>query len=411
LKTIGAEVADRRTGKPPAAAVAFTLSFEGRNPEQVLQVANVVTSLYLEENLQVRERKAQETTTFLEDEMNQVKGQLTAVEGEIAAFKEGHINELPETLQVNLQSLDRIDRDVERLIDQVRAMKEREGYLRTQLAAVPPEERGDRKRLNELRLQLVSLQNRFSDEYPDVIKTRAEIAELEKRLAGSGDAAASNPGEAVGAGADQPDNPVYITLSSQLAGTQVEIESLKRQLEALTKQRQEYRRRIEANPRVEESYKSLVLERDNLQAKYSDLMRKLMEAKVAHGLEKEQKGERFTLVDPARLPESPHKPNRLAILVVGLVLGTGAGVGAAAFREHTDQSVRSAEALTLAFSVPVLASIPEIVTAGDMRRRQARRTALAVGILVFLVVGLAVFHFLVMDLDVFWARAMRRLAL
>ncbi|MGA9477638.1 MAG: hypothetical protein WBV21_07650, partial [Desulfobacterales bacterium] len=139
------------------------------------------------------------------------------------------------------------------------------------------------------------------------------------------------------------------------------------------------------------------------------LMQKLMEARVSQGLETEQKGERFTLIDPARLPEKPYKPNRLAIFLIGVVLGIGAGIGTAALREFSDTSVQSIEHLSKATSFPVLATIPIIVTAGDMARQRVKRIAWVVGIVLVVIGSLAVFHFQVMDLNVFWAKLMRKM--
>ncbi len=136
-----------------------------------------------------------------------------------------------------------------------------------------------------------------------------------------------------------------------------------------------------------------------------------MEARVAHGLEKEQKGERFTLIEPPRLPEKPYKPNRLAIMLIGIVLGMGAGVGLAALREFSDDVVRNGDILTMANQFPVLAGIPEIVTAKDVTRRRTKRliwAGCAVGIVAL---GLVAFHFFVMDLDIFWAKLMRKFAI
>jgi hypothetical protein len=136
-----------------------------------------------------------------------------------------------------------------------------------------------------------------------------------------------------------------------------------------------------------------------------------MEARVAHGLEKEQKGERFTLIEPPRLPEKPFKPNRLAIMLIGVVLGMGAGVGLAALREFSDDAVRNGDSLTMATRFPVLAGIPEIMTAKDVSDRRKKRlvwSGCAVGAVVL---GLVAFHFFVMDLDIFWAKLMRKLAI
>jgi hypothetical protein len=136
-----------------------------------------------------------------------------------------------------------------------------------------------------------------------------------------------------------------------------------------------------------------------------------MEARVAHVLEKEQKGERFTIIDPARLPEKPYKPNRMAIMMIGLVLGIAAGVAVASIKEFTDSSVRSADMLSTVTSFPVLAGIPEITTEKDIRRKKIIRTFQILGLIVLVASGLLAFHFLVMDLNIFWAKLMRRLAL
>jgi len=170
-------------------------------------------------------------------------------------------------------------------------------------------------------------------------------------------------------------------------------------------------RRIEASPKVDQIYKGLVSERNNTQAKYDDLIRKTMEAKVAQGLEKGQMGERFNLIDPARLPEKPVKPNIPAVLLIGFVLGIGAGVGMAALNEFSDRSVRSVSMLTKNFGLPVLGGVPEIVTWGDKKRQRIHRILIICGVLAAIAAAVAVFHFFVMDLDVLWAKIARRLDL
>ena len=138
-------------------------------------------------------------------------------------------------------------------------------------------------------------------------------------------------------------------------------------------------------------------------------MKKLMESRVAQGLEKGQMGERFSLVDPARLPEKPVSPNRLAIMLIGLLLGIGSGVGTASLREFADQSARSPGELERATGLPVLAVIPTIVTWQESRSQLYRKIWIWVGVVLAIGVGLALLHFFVMDLDVLWARLMRKL--
>ena len=366
LEPVSTEVVDRRTGRPSAATIAFTLSYQGKNPNTVQQVANVLTSLFLSENLQVRETQAKETAAFLESEMEKIKDKLADLEARVAKFKNEHINELPELLQLNLQSLDRIEREETLAKEQLRNLNERKIYYQSQLAGIEPyldteEDLVSQRRLEELKVELVRLTKTFSDEYPDVRKTRAEIKDLEETLAAAEKARL--------AGKKPPDNPAYISLQAQLTNARADISLLQRQIEELELSATEYRRRIAATPDVEEAYNALIAERNNTQAKFDDLMRKHMEAGVAQGLEKEQKGERFTLIDPARLPEKPFKPNRIAIVIVSLVLGVGAGVAFAVLKEFSDDAVRNPTALSITTSFPVLASIPLIQTREDLSRK------------------------------------------
>ena len=404
FKTISADISDKRSGRESAATIAFSLSYDGKNPEVVQQVATALTSLFLEENLRAREQQSSGTFKFLEEEAKGLKEQITRIDAEVSDFKKRNLDALPELLSINLQALDGFGRDIDRMNDVMRSLKERKSYYQSQLDIIPTDaDNQDRTLLRELQARLVQLESRYSSKYPEVIKTRAEIARLEARIGSSGGGNTRKSGSP-----GKSDNPAYVNLASQLAGVQSEIDSVNRQIGDLNRKKEDYRRRIENSPKVDETYKRLLSERNNTQVKYDDLIRKTLEAKISHGLEREQMGERFNLIEPAKLPEKPVKPNIPAILLIGLVLGIGAGVGVASIREASDRSVRSAKLLAAETSLPVLASIPEIVTWGDKKRERTRRVALGIAMVVLVIAGIAVFHFLVMDLDILWAKVLRR---
>lgn len=379
LDFIHADVIDPKTGREASVTIAFTLSYQGKEPEQTQRVASVLTSLFLEENLKDREKSVSQASSFLQEEVNRVKEEMTEIDAKIALYKEKHLNDLPELFQVNMQSLQNIEVNRDRLYEQMRSLREREGYLVSQLASIPRQQMQTQKnRLEELQVQLANLKTRFSDQYPDVIAVKEEIKKLsaEKSMAKE----------------ETPDNPVYITMAAQLASTKSEIASLAKQIAANDEKAAIYRRSLQSTPRVEETYKVLINERDNLLNKYNDLMQKHMEAQVAQGLEKNQKGERFTVVEPALLPEKPYKPNRLAIILIGFVLGIGAGIGTVALLEFNDQSIRTAEALTLATSVPVLGVISEIMDEKEKRKaRNKKLLTLAIALLANLVLAIIAF--------------------
>lgn len=395
LDLISADTDNQHNSRRPAPTIAFTLSYQGKQAATVQHVADTLVSLFLSENLQVRQRQTTETSAFLKEEANRMKSRLDKLEKNLSAFKEAHINSLPEMLQTNIRTLDNFQSDEERIDEQIRSLKEREGYLETQLASIPKSGDTVKDRLHKLELELVDLQTRFTKDYPDVKKTKQEIADLKKRMAAN----ATNP-----AGSNEaPDNSAYITLASQLSSTRTDMSSLTHQKADLAARVENYRQRIENTPKIEEQYNSMILDRNNTQAKYEDLMRKAMEANVAAGMEKEQKGERFTLIDPPSLPEKPFKPNRLAIGLIGIVLGIGAGVGFAALREFTDQAIYNSAGLAAVSELPILVTIPDILTPTDRRRRRNRRLAWGVATLACFTACLLAFHIWVMDLNVFWA--------
>jgi polysaccharide chain length determinant protein (PEP-CTERM system associated) len=402
LRQISAEVMDRRTGQPTKATIAFSLAYQGKDsPATIQKVANVLVSLFLEENLQVRERQTVETSKFLEDEMRRVQEELALVEKRLADFKEQHINDLPELLELNIQQLGNTERAIERMEEQLRSQKTQEGYLQAQLANISPFlENTDRGQLRLLETELATLRSRFSEAHPDVIKTAGAVKALRTKIASKADGLIDP---------EEPDNPAYVTLSSQLAAAKSELSSLLNQIAEQKKVRERYEQRIEATPKVEREYRLLASEQASLKAKSDDLMHKVMEAKVAQGLEKGQKGERFTLIDPPQMPERPFKPNRLAIVLIGLVLGIGAGIGLAALREFGDRSVHDAASLAGGTGWPVLGEIPAIVTRRDRQRLRVRRMVSVSATCLLIVAGLIVFHFWIMDLNVFWAKVGRRL--
>jgi hypothetical protein len=164
---------------------------------------------------------------------------------------------------------------------------------------------------------------------------------------------------------------------------------------------------VENTPQVEQQYRALQRDYTNAQLKYQETMSRLMAAREAKGLEESRMAEKFTLVDPPVMPEKPDRPNRLAILLIGLVLAGGAGVGFGSMAEYMDQSVRRADELAKVASHPVLAVIPYWETAQDRARKLWRRWAFAGSAVGIIVAGLAALHYWYRPLDVVWIQILR----
>jgi uncharacterized membrane protein YfcA len=136
-----------------------------------------------------------------------------------------------------------------------------------------------------------------------------------------------------------------------------------------------------------------------------------MEAELSETLEKERKGERFSIVEPPQLPEKPKKPNRIAILFLGFVFSFAGGVGTVAVGESLDHTLHGPNSITTAVQIPPLAVISYISNSEDRRRRIRRRVLWVLGTLAAIATALALVHFLYRPLDVIWFSVLRRLDL
>jgi len=203
------------------------------------------------------------------------------------------------------------------------------------------------------------------------------------------------------------ENPAYVTLTTQIESARTEVASLQRQREALKDKLKVFNQRLEETPKLEQEYLALTRDYTNATAKYQEVMNKILEARISEGMEEHQKGEKFTLIDPASYPEKPVSPKRWLIILAGFILGLGSGVGAVALAEQLDHSLDSAQDLTSLTGLPVLGTIIRIVTKEDLIRAKRRRRFVwaATGISLFL--GLTLFHLLYMDLWVFTATIIR----
>jgi uncharacterized protein involved in exopolysaccharide biosynthesis len=457
LDMIDAQVVDPRSGRPTAATIAFRLSFSGEHPGQVQKVANELMSLYLKENLKERSQQASETLTFLSEEADRLRVEIAKSEEKLAAFKEEHADALPGMADLNFKVVERTEDEISEIDNQIRSLEETRSHLSSQLAQTPAygDDRGDNimldpaARLQAMRTEYLRLIARYSEDHPDVVRTRREIKALEQEtgLTASPSALQSEKLEELRRelatlrnkySSDHPDvarlqqqvntlessitstpkpapsvtptptNPAYTQLQSRTEAIGVTIKSLQRKRGALEGKLTDYERRLAEAPQREWEFRTLARELRNATQKYQELRAKEMQARLAQELEKDSKGERFEIVEPPIRPEEPVSPNRPAILFLSLVLALGSGIGFAAVAESMDDSVHGSKSIASTLGAAPLAAIPYFENETEMskrKRRLATRAAAAVGAVVLVIVALHVFW---TPLDVLWYKALRK---
>jgi len=459
LEMISAEVMDPRSGRPTEATIAFEVSYQNRSPQLAQRVANELTNLYLSENIKNRTEMATETTSFLEEGAEELASQVAAIEAELAAFKEEHSDSLPEMSNLNLQIRERLTRELREVNTRLRSLDERIIYLEAEKAQIRPndalyDENGRRllgpaDRLRLLETELIAARGRYSEDHPNVERLRREIAALRKEL-GQRDNRSTlldekaqiesklaalrqrygpeHPDvvttekqleglrtELAGIAATtaiedslEPDNPAYVQIQSELQAAQTERQSLIGTRNELKDRIEKVETALKGTPQVEREYRQLLRGYENAQATFQEVKSKQLQAQLAESLESERKGERFTLIEPPLLPEEPVKPNRLAILLVGLLLALFSGLGSVAASHSLDDSIRSPKDIMRCLDEPPLAVIPYILNARDVRSQHTRLILGTAITITAAVLCAAVLHFAVMPLDVIWLSLARR---
>lgn len=384
--------------------VAFAVSYTTANPQVSMQVANTLAGLYIQENVKLREKQAVGTSDFLGSQLAEVRKKLADQEKRVTEYKERHMGELPEQRDANLRTLERLQSQLAGAQETHRRAAERRQQITQALAEIdqgsgpaaattapPPPAGSTAARLNLLRQELAALLTKYSDRYPDVVYTKEQIRLIEARLAEEQAAMAlpKQKDEKRSALRMAPTNPYVTSLMSQLDQANVEVKTGAEQIAGLQRQIATYEKRIENTPRREHELSLITRDYESTKELFRSLLGKREEAGIAADLEQRQKGENFRIMDPAVVPERPTGPNRVRLLLIGLVLALGASGAAVVLAENVDTSFRRVDEVRSKLPVPILAMIPRITTETDLRRlsRQRRLATAAVAIGLLAVVG------------------------
>ncbi len=351
--------------------IAFSISYAGRDPEAVARVANVLASMYVEENSTIRAGQAATTAQVLKSQLDEAKAELDAQDRRASEFKLNHIGELPEQVSANLASIERLNTQLRlNSENQLRAMDRRE-RLEKQLAELPstpapaaPARPRD-ERLVKLRQDLADMSRQYSAEYPDVKQLRAEIAELELQ-----DAQRAVP---VAAAASAPS--LAARLAQDINDAAAELAALRQEEVVLRQSIDRYEQRVENVPKRHDELQSLSRDYEATKERYNTLRKRYEDAQLAESLEQGRKMEQFRLLDPAVPPRQPFAPSRLRLLLLGLLVSLGFAASAMFVAERLDTSLHGIEDLRGFVRIPALFSIP-VITSAEATRRQRRRAVI-----------------------------------
>ena len=358
----------------------FYVSYTASNPREAQQICNELTSLLLEENLKSRQDVARGTTDLLSKGLEGAKHTLDDLDSKLAAFKKQYVGQLPGDEDNNFKILMGLNSQLEANTQTLNRAQQDKSYTESMLAQQVAAWRSSQssnnpqtleKQLSDLQSQLLQLQGRYTADHPDVIKTKADIAEVKKKLAEVNGASAP-ASDTVNDKASATEPPEIRQLRLQVHQYGELITAATRDQKRLQQEIAVYQGRVALSPAVEEQYKQLARDYDNAQKNYQDLLANKSKSDLTLRMEQQQQGEQMHLLNPANLPDSPSFPNRLLFAGGGLGAGLALGLGIALWLELRDKSIRTEADAEAALDLPALVAIPWVGETAEANNGGAR---------------------------------------
>jgi polysaccharide chain length determinant protein (PEP-CTERM system associated) len=354
-----------RQGEVPG----FTISFTADNARMAQQVCQELTSMFIDENLKIREQRAQGTTDFLQRQLDDAKRVLDEKDKQLAEFKRQYLGSLPGQEQSNMAILMGLTTQLEATTSALNRAQQDKAFTQAQLdqalAAWKASLSGTNpqtldQQLAAAQANLAALEARYTADHPDVMKEKRNIEQIKRMIEEANARVSAGAPDAKTASAAAMEPPSIQQMRSQIHQYDVAIKDNTRKQEQLQEQIKIYRSRVEVSPLVEQKFKELTRDYQGAQEMYDDLLRKRGVASIGKELEEEQQSEQFRVMDPANLPAKPSFPNRLMFAAGGLGGGLGLGLGIALLLEMRDKSIRTERDVEAFLQLPTLALVPSV---------------------------------------------------
>ena len=342
----------------------FKIAYIAPTPELAQKVTQQIADLFIEENIKQRDQDAEGTEFFIKNQLIKAREQLAIQDQKIRDFKSAHLGELPEQEAANLAMIGEYQSMAQQNSEAIDRANQQKVYLQSMLnmnggqkappvaAPLTPLQ----QQLQAAEMQLVAARQKYTDEYPDVIRLRDQIATLKQEIKQQPAAAA----HAAAAMSQSKGPSMDQQLDSQLRATEQEIKSRTARQQEIDRKINSLQAQVQSLPAVQQQFESLSRDYKEMQKNYESLLEKEQASGMAAQLELHNESERFRVLDPASLPTSPYSPNLHMVYAGGVIGALLLGFGLAFLQEMRDPSLHNADEAEMYLSVPLIASLPAI---------------------------------------------------
>jgi capsular exopolysaccharide synthesis family protein len=333
------------------------VGFESTSPELAAQIVNAHISNYIEMNFRSRYESATQASTWLSDQLNELKVRVEKSEDKRIAYeRQNQIWAVDDKQNITTQRL----ADLNRQLTDVQAERMRKqalfDFARSGDSDVVPQIRENaavqdliRKR-TDISSQYSEGLAQFGPNYPKVARLQAQLRDIDEAIR-------------------KEKKAVVARLESDYLEARQRENLLTRALE---------QQKVETNQMAERMVQYNILKRDAEATKtlYDGLLTKLKEAGIAQGL----RSTNIRVVDPAMIPPFPARPAKTRNIALSLIMGLVGGVGLALIREYLDNTVKTPDDIESLARLPSLAVVPAFSELnGDAPRGKLLRGAVSNG--------------------------------
>ncbi len=372
----------------------FNITYRGRDPKTTQAVAAELASKYIDEQTKSTINGGTSAKQFIEEQVRQAKDELDQIDGQRLKYLQENINNLPSQSQALVGRLTALHEGQKALIAEQGRSRDLAAAYRSQLAditksyqeemALSAENTTDPKttvawanlvaKKSELENELQSLLSQYKEKHPDVVAKKQQLdavkRDQDQMIADWKDRIEERKQKL-----QQLSDPRILSLKTQIAMMDSDSERQQKLLTETNQQIAELDSRINAIPNAEVGLEAIDREYQTKKLNYDNLLAQQQKVVIGADAAKDQQSSGIQLVDPANLPEQPVAPKRFMLTAGGFGIGLAIGLLLAiAFELRRLFTIQTSEDAKHYTGLPVLASIPELLTAAEARaipRRQA----------------------------------------
>lgn len=354
----------------------FIVSLVDGNPQFAKDYLNTLVSTYVQENISAKREESYGASRFLSEQITMFKTKLDKAENSIIDFRRLHEVYLGNEEQSQVANIKGFMTQIDQIDLEMTTLGAKKRLLAKQLQSLDPNvslfsQKSGADTVMLLEKRLKNLMLTYTDNYPEVVRLKAEIEAFRQYQEGSGDHETASSMEGI--------NPIYQQTMQDKLTLEAEISSLqakKAKLQQMVHTREAALRDV---PEKKKELDRLIQERDSTRKIYEDLLHRYGQSEVSKQMEIGDKTTTFRIVDPAIVPRVPISPDMVKMILLAIAAGFGGGFGLIVLLDKLDNSIKDLAELKT-YGVRVLAQIPSIVEPGVAEKVKKKNLAIYSGI-------------------------------